>query len=302
MNSNTAVLERPPAASAAVEHAEESNVYIAAISVRDIFADHTYQRDLDLPRARAMAEKWDVHKVGVIDVSDRGTDSPDRYAVINGQHRWSAARLVDPDYHLVANVHTGLTVAEEASLFYGIDAGTRRLTTWDRWNARRGALDPIVTAIESVVTTVGLAVDQSPQNGSIRCTSTLEKVHKLGGQVLLENTLRLIVEVWGHRLDAVDYPLVHGVALILHCYDTVLDHDRFGEVLIDFAPRQIKARAQALRETEKGQFGKLAALVMINAYNSSRGPKLDRTHLGRSDNNGRTTSSATPSRKERTHT
>lgn len=273
----------------ATEHSDDSAplVYIGAVSVRDIFADHQYQRDLDLPRARLMAEAWDVRKVGVIDVSDRGPDAADRYAVINGQHRWAAARLVDPEYHLVANVHTGLTVADEARLFYEIDAGTRRLTTWDRWNARRGAGDPEVTAIESVVAGVGLAVDPAPQNGNIRCTATLEKVHQLGGPLLLENTLRLIVEVWGHRLDAVDYPLVLGVALILHSFDTVLDHDRFAEILVDFAPRQIKARAQALRETESGQFGKLAALVMISAYNSARGTrKLERSKLARKPSNG----------------
>ncbi|WP_373686210.1 DUF6551 family protein, partial [Nocardia gamkensis] len=156
----TAILERP--------HTEtpdpgesEPDTYIAAISVREIFADHTYQRELDERRAQGMAAAWDVRKVGVIDVSDRGPDEAPRYAVINGQHRWWAAALADPAHHLVAVVHTGLTVADEARLFYEIDAGTRRLTTWDRWHSRRAAGDPVVAEIEAIARKVGLVVDQS---------------------------------------------------------------------------------------------------------------------------------------------
>ncbi|WP_330186028.1 hypothetical protein OHB26_39360 (plasmid) [Nocardia sp. NBC_01503] len=266
----------------------EPQVYLAAVSVREIFADPTYQRDLDRPRAEHMAREdhWNVRLLGVIELSDRGEGmQPDRYAVINGQHRVEAARLRDRDMPLVAKVHTGLSIEQEAQLFHEIDASTRRLTTWDRWKARRAGGDAVVAAIEAVVVAAGMQVDMAPNNGNIRCTSTLEKVYKLGGGgkgLLLENTLTFIAEVWGKRLDAVDAPLVLGVALILHSYDDVLDHERLGDLLVDYAPRQIKARAEALRETENGQAGKLAALVMISAYNSARGTKkLARDQLGR---------------------
>ncbi|MFE3195946.1 DUF6551 family protein [Nocardia sp. NPDC059240] len=262
----------------------EQIVYVAPVSVRALFVDDTYQRELDEPRAKKMAHEWDPRLAGVIDISDRGTTAAGtggRYAIINGQHRWAAATLLNPDMILVANVHTGLDLADEARLFYEIDARTRRLTGWDRWKSRRGAGDPAVLAIETVVAEVGLRVDQAPKDGNIRCVSTLEKVLGVGGELLVENTLRLIVEVWGHRLDAVDAPLIAGMAQILHSYEDQLDHERLGDVLLDLAPRQIKARALALRETETGQVGKLAALVMIGAYNSARGPKLDRTQLGR---------------------
>ncbi|MFC9999669.1 DUF6551 family protein [Nocardia sp. NPDC127526] len=265
---------------------EPEEPYVAAVSVREIFADPAYQRDLDLPRAQHMAEHWNVRLVGVIELSDRGEGAqPDRYAVINGQHRVEAARLCDRDMHLVAKVHTGLSLAQEAQLFHEIDANTRRLTTWDRWKARRAAGDPVVSAIEAVVVAAGMRVDMAPVNGNIRCTSTLERVYKLGGGgrgLLLENTLTFIAEVWGKRLDSVDAPLVLGVALLLHSYDDVLDHEKLGDVLEAIAPRQIKARAEALRETENGQTGRLAALVMIGAYNSARGTKkLPRAQLGK---------------------
>ena len=276
--SDLSVLDRPTPASG------EKTVYIAAISAAEIFADHTYQRELDSARAKSMAAEWDPRLAGVIDVADRGLDCPSgrQYAVINGQHRWAAAELIDPNKALVANIHTGLTVEDEAKLFYDIDAKTRRLTGWDRWKSRRGAADPAVVTIERIVESAGLRVDSAPADGNIRCVSTLEKILGAGGELLLENTLLLIVEIWGRRLDAVDAPLVGGLALMLSTYSDI-NLDRLADVLVDLAPRQIKARAMALRETQSGQVAKLAALVMVSAYNSARarGHRLDPAQLVR---------------------
>lgn len=257
----------------------DRTVYIAAIPAREMFADPKYQRDLDESRVKTMFRTWNPRLLGVVDVADRGRSATgDRYAIINGQHRAAAARLISDDTVLVANVHTGLSVADEAQLFYDIDAKTRRLTGWDRWKSRRAAGDPVVVQIESIVGACGLTIDMAPTDSNIRCVSTLEKVIKFGGEELLRDTLDLIVETWGHRLDAVDAPLVHGVARVLHSYDC-LDTERLGDALVDLAPRQVKARAQALRETEHGQISRLVALVIVNAYNGTRGPKLIRSEL-----------------------
>ncbi|MEU2043622.1 DUF6551 family protein [Nocardia niwae] len=274
---DTAVLDRRP------DVDEAPAIYITAISVDQMFVDHTYQRDLDMPRARRMSREWDPRLVGVIEVSDRGPRSAQgRYAIVNGQHRWAAAGLRDPNMVMVANVHTGLSVTQEALLFREIDTQTRRLTTWDRWHARRAAGEPVVLDIEEAVAAAGLTISMAPKDGNIRCTSTLERIHRLGGTLLLGNTLRFITDIWGRRLDAVDAPLVLGLAEMLHTYDDELDHRRLGDVLIDYAPRQIKARAQAMRETETGKSnGTLAALVMLAAYNNHRSPKLDRPKLSR---------------------
>jgi hypothetical protein len=277
---NVAVLDRAALDEATLDGSTEPTTYITAIRVDEMFCDYSYQRDLDRSRAKRMAREWNPRLVGVVDVSDRGPRCPaGRYALINGQHRWAAAGLRDPDMVLVANVHTGLSVTREALLFHEIDAKTRRLTTWDRWRSRRAAGEPIVLDIENTVADYGLVVAEGAKDGNIRCTATLERVFRMGGVLLLGNTLQFVTSVWGWRLDAVDAPLVLGLAHILHCYDEDLDHARLGEVLIGYAPRQIKARASALRETEQGQAGRLAALVMIAAYNNSRGPKLDRARL-----------------------
>lgn len=171
--------------------------YIDAIAVVELFVDHGYQRDLDLPRTRRLAETWDRRLVGVLEVSDRGPDHSPRYAVVDGQHRYEAAKLRDSAAVLVANVHSGLTTRDESRLFYEIDATRTRLSGWDRWNARRGAGDPLVLAVESIVEDAGLQVDPAPRNGNIRCVAACEKIVKLGGEKLLRESIDLIREVWG---------------------------------------------------------------------------------------------------------
>ncbi|TXI59036.1 DUF6551 family protein [Mycolicibacterium mageritense] len=248
--------------------------YIDAVAISDLFVDHDYQRDLDLPRARKLAEDWDRRLVGVLEVSDRGTDHHPRYAIIDGQHRYAAAKLRDANTILVANVHSGLSTRDEARLFYEIDAKRRRLTGWDRWNARRGAGDPVVLAIESIVEDAGLRVDPAPRNGNIRCVSACEKIIKLGGEKLLREAIDLIKEVWGVQIEAFDAPLLHGTAYVLYYFGSDVDVERLGDAMVDVSPRQFKATAVALRGAQSGTMPKLAALVILNAYNRTKGPKL----------------------------
>lgn len=251
-----------------------TTTYIDALPASDMFADPSYQRELDLPRARRMAESWERPLVGVIEVSDRGPDHHPRYAVIDGQHRYAAAKLRDPAAVLVANVHVGLSPRDEAHLFYAIDAKRTRLTTWDRWNARRGAGDPTVLAIDEIATSLGLQVENTPTSASIRCVATCEKIMQLGGAKLLRETLELVVEVWGVDAEAFDAPLLHGTAYVLFHFGTELDTQRLADAMIDCSPRQFKAKAIALREFERGTMPKLAALIVVSTYNRTKGPKL----------------------------
>lgn len=251
-----------------------NDTYVTALPAASLFVDHAYQRPLDMPRAKNMAKEWDPRLVGIIDVSDRGEqeDGP-RYAVIDGQHRWAAAALNNTPT-LVVNVHTGLTVAEEARLFDRLNRERRRITTWDHWNARKAAGDRTVTAIERTVTALGLTIDSAPRAGHVRCTATLEKLHKLGGTKLIHNTLTLVVDVWGRDVAGFDAPLVHGIGLVLHHLRDAVETNRLYEAMLDVVPRQLKSQALALREMTTGSQPKLVAIAIMNLYNKRPGRRI----------------------------
>lgn len=250
--------------------------YIAALHCDELFADPAYQRELDEARVKKMTKEYDPTLVGVLEVSARGGS---RYAIIDGQHRWAMltrARRDGGRAPVVCNVHTGLTVEDEARLFYEIDAKRRRLTGWDRWNARRGSGDPAVLDIERVAAEAGLNVGPSTVDGTLRCVSACEKVVRLGGLQLLEHTLAAVTGAYGKAADGLVAEIVHGTAHVLAYYDQgELDRPRLVGAMQGIAPRQVVARAAALREVSKGEMPRLVAAVLVDAYNREPGRNVD---------------------------
>ncbi|MCV7424376.1 hypothetical protein H7K45_27905 [Mycobacterium yunnanensis] len=250
------------------------DVYIAAIRVDEMFADLSYQRDVDTPEERARIRKmhaqWSPRLLGVLEVSDRGEESTGpRYAIVDGHHRWSAACMFDNPPALVANVHTGLTVADEAALFDKLNRERKSTNTWDHWRARRAAADPFVASVEATAARVGLTVAQQAKDGNVRCIGALEKVAKSGpGLPLLKDTLQVLHDTWGKQFDAYDAPLVSGMAMLLNAFDDDrVQWDRLVDGLIDLPPRRVKYVAQMKRDTTSGSLAKLVGLTMLERYN-----------------------------------
>lgn len=247
--------------------------YVDAIAVNDIHVDHSYQRPLDENRVSRMAADFDPSLVGVIEVSLRADGT---YRVIDGQHRLVTVRIAKGMSAAIAcNVHTGLTPAEEAQLFFDIDRKRKRLTGWDRWYARRGAGEQVVVDIETVASKHGLKIDPAAKVNHLRCVSTCEKVVELAGLDLLDETLRVCVAAYQGETDSLKAEIVHGVALILAFYEPgTIDVDRLIRGMQSIASRQISARAASLRETQRGQLPRLAAHVIVDRYNAQPGPKV----------------------------
>lgn len=251
-----------------------SDVYVTTLRVDEIFADPTYQRVLDVPRARKIAATWDRRLAGIVEVSDRGETASPRYAVIDGQHRWAATRfLVDPPL-LVVNVHEGLTVADEATLFDQLNRNRKQTNTFDHWKARLVADDQSVIDIEAVVRRNDLVVKMSPADGQVSCVATLEKVVKLGGLDLLHQTLSLIVEVWGDRREALDSPIIHGLAMVLWYLHLDLDLTRLGDAMLTINARQLKSNAHQLRELTAGNTAIRTAIALMTLYNKTPGRRI----------------------------
>lgn len=254
-----------------------THVYVTALQVGDIFADETYQRILDVPRARRMSASWDRRLAGILEVSDRGEDASPRYAVVDGRHRWAAAGFLVNPPALVANVHTGLTVEDEAVLFDQLNRQRKQTSTWDHWKARRAAGDAQVVAIEAAVRSRGLVIDMSPSDGCVACVSALEKVVKLGGGggvLLLDNTLELITKAWGDRRDGLDANVIRGVSLVLYHLGKQVDGPRLFEAMQSIVPPQLKAQANMIREIQPGTAPVATAIAIMAFYNKLPGKKI----------------------------
>lgn len=244
--------------------------YVTSIAPIELFVDHTYQRELDVNRCKHMAATWDPRLVGVLEVSDRGEGWSPRYAIVNGQHRWWAAGFIEGELHLVCNVHTGLSVADEAKLFNELDAKTKKISNWDRWYARRASGDFVVMAIDSMCAAEGWIVSHNPGPSHLQCCSALEWVYDRCIPETITYTLQLIGDVWPEDPEGIKAPVIKGISLVLHDYAEEIDTGRLADVLTSLTPKQLAARGHELKA--RGYDGALAKLIqtaVILAYNKS---------------------------------
>ncbi len=251
------------------------DTYIDVVPVDDMFSDRLYQRELDTKRAGQIAATWDRRLVGVLEVSDRGEHCSPRYAIINGQHRWAAASRAGVTA-LVATIHTGLSLADEAKLFYDIDAKTKALSTWDRWHARRGSGDTVVLAIEKIARECGLTVTQGSGPRNLQCCAALERIWSRSAPEVLADTLVLVLDIWPGEDDARKAVVLEGVALVLDTYSLTIDNGRLGDAMSEMTSRQLVTRARDLQERARGTLTQCVARVLVTAYNKqARKGQLD---------------------------
>lgn len=268
------VLDHPSVTTPEVDRPEP---YIAALAVDDLFADHTYQRELDQVRVTKMAATFKIALVGIIEVSAR----PDgRFAILDGQHRWATVRDVTfaqvGTSHLACRVHHDLTLAEEAALYHQLNTTRRQLTGWDRWLARRGAGDPTVQAIEDCLAKHNLIVSMRGGGHVFRSTRAAEHVVDLGGIALLDEVIGTIRAAYPDDQAGLDGSIVHGLGHVLDNYSRdELDVARLTTCLAGILPRQLTARAAAARELHRGTLDRLVGHTIVARYNESKGPRLE---------------------------
>lgn len=251
--------------------------YVTALRASALFADPTYQRDVDEARVRKMAAAFDSRLLGVLEVSDRDDET---YAILDGQHRWQAALRAHPDgdgAFLVCQVYTGLSVEDEARLFNRINTDRKALSWWDAWRSRRAGCEQKVLDIEEVLTRHQLRVHPAAEDGNIRAARALEAiVDDFGGLDMLDGVLVMLTSAFRRDPAALDATMLKGMALVLGVYASdELDADRLVSQLQERTPRQIRVQAAALRDVHRGQLSRLCAAVIVDLYNAGRGRNVE---------------------------
>ncbi|MEJ7795547.1 MAG: DUF6551 family protein [Nocardioides sp.] len=267
------ILEPPGTADQATTRPDRPDPYVDALPVDNLFADHTYQRELDTHRVAKMATDFKIALVGIIEVSRRG---PRRYAILDGQHRWATIRDVafsdTQPRHVACRVHLDLTIPEEAKLYAELNTTRRQLTGWDRWLARRAAHEPAVVAIEAAAHRHGYSVGMTTGPGILRATKACENVVALNGIGLLDTVLSTVKAAYGDDQAGLDAAILYSLGHIHHAYtNDELDARRLVDTLTGIVPRQLTARAAAVRELHKGTMDRLTGHVIVERYNQTKG-------------------------------
>ena len=112
------------------------------VKCKDLIVDYTYQRPIEKAKVNKIVKNFDPAQVRPFYVSRRPNG---KLYIIDGQH--TNAALLQRDAKAVndAYVYEGLTLEEEADLFYKLNTNAKRLTANQNIKARYVAKDSEVT-------------------------------------------------------------------------------------------------------------------------------------------------------------
>ena len=131
-----------------------ANKKIALVPVTEMFVDTSYQRPVQ-SHVNKIAKNWDNNKCAILQVSYR--PDIDKYAIIDGQNRWSAAQKVGVT-HLLCQIYENLTIKEEAKIFAEQNDNVTRIASADKFKSLLVMDDPICLQIKSLCDEFGIAI------------------------------------------------------------------------------------------------------------------------------------------------
>lgn len=256
------------------------------VDVDLMFVDKGYQRPLT-NLVKGIESEFDPALVGVLSLSLRDDG---RYALIDGQTRWTAiknknvaytrdgrrdaiGRREDGEYkpirHLPSLVFYGLTRADEAWLFAKFQTERRRVTAYQRFNALVSAKDPQSRAIDKAVNEVGLGLSERAELGKINAVTALERIYKRD-PALLRETLFVAGSCFSDDNEGIRGEILAGLAYFIEREKNV-DLERLVARLHGVDQLTLRRRSAALREGRGGGYTQKHMSEVIAAEYRKRG-------------------------------
>jgi hypothetical protein len=249
------------------------------LKIEDLNIDPSYQRRLYEDRLARITTKFDPDLIQTIVVSKREDGT---YWILDGQHRVESLRRLGKSV-VLADVREGLTHQREAILFWLLNSGTSKPTSYEQFVARLAGEEPAAVAITKITEKNGYHVGRVAEDGGIQAVSALETVYNMGR---LDKTLSILSTVWPMDRTARESNIILGMGQFLLTYDGLnsFDDGRVLTALDQITPSAILRRAKEV-ELETGrsfQRGQTVVVAFRDAYNGKmiRGQKPKRQLFG----------------------
>lgn len=223
---------------------------------------------------RKLKEGFDPAALGVPTVSNRGRGV---YIWLDGQHRGELMRRAGwGDQKIECKVFTGLTTPQEAELFLRLNDG-RQPKSMAKFLARVTAQEPAAVAITHIIATHGWQVTDSNGPGSVKAVVSLDKVYvsrknDTPDGVVLDITMRVITEAWGHAAEAADGRIIEAVGLLFSRFGDQIDRAAFVKKLTSFpgGPSGLIGKGRGRNQYQGGTVPQCIAEEIHAAYNARR--------------------------------
>ena len=127
---------------------------LGLIPVTEMFVDTTYQRTVQ-SKVNKISKNWDSNKCAILQVSYRS--DVDKYAIIDGQNRWEAAKKAGVT-HLLCQIYENLTIKEEAKIFAEQNDNVTRISSADKFKSLLVMDDKICLQIKELCDEFGISI------------------------------------------------------------------------------------------------------------------------------------------------
>lgn len=238
------------------------------LPAKDLKIDPRYQRTINEAHVRKIARDFDPDAFGVLEVSER---SDRTYWVMNGQHRHAAVMLLGWEEQLVpCVVHRGLTLEEEATIFYKPQTTARSLSPAERFRARIIASDPSATQIRDLVHQAGYEISNhagSVNPRTINAIGAIEFVAKAFGIDRLGPLLSVIRDAWADTDEQPQGRTIRGLASFMYRYEGTYDRTRLIKVLKESKPKRIETDGIELTRLLGGKTEEGIGRTILRHYN-----------------------------------
>lgn len=245
------------------------------LKVNQITLDARYQRELDQNRSSSMSKHIDSDRIGVPVISRRRDGM---CVVLDGQHRVRALEMAGKgNEQILCEVHSDLSLVEEAQLFLKLNSGRKAVRIYDKWRAQVVAKEATTLEIEKIVTGLGLHISKTQSRNGICAISSAVAVHNKYKN--LHTTLSVLKSWADGDPGAYEGELIKGVGVFLATYQKEVDPKKLVKQLETYSPERVCARI--LRTTSRSDSipsRDAAIIVLREIYNHRSKIKLMPLH------------------------
>lgn len=226
---------------------------------------------------RKVREGFEPSRIGVPIVSHRADGT---YVWLDGQHRGELIRRAGwADQKIQCRVFTGLTLAQEASLFLGHN-DNRQVKTVYKFLARVTANEADAVAITAIAQSAGWRITDTSGEKCITAVRSLERIFH-GDQArdatmqpgrALQFTLRVVAEAWGYRSEAVNGDVLLGIGGVFNRFGNAVDLPAMVKKLAEYpgGPSGLLGKARGARDFQGGTVAHCVSDAVVRAYNTRR--------------------------------
>jgi hypothetical protein len=228
------------------------------LALRDLVIDPDYQRDITSvgrSNVRRIAANFNWAMFTTVMVSSVGGN---KYAIVDGQHRCTAAALCGVDRVPCAIVDAA--PGEQARAFRAINGNVTRMHTLHLHHAAVAAGEPVAVRIAEACRRAGVTIMRSPvpvediKPGQTNVVLTIGKALQRFGDKVVELALRTIVATGDGNTGMLSRIVIWGTAEVLNDHpewhaDEAALRRAFDTVDLDELQRRATAAAARLRGT-----------------------------------------------------